>query len=106
MPCEAWKRRLLVAAVVVQIAVPAMALMKSPPTRFGFQMYSGQGWTSVEVIGSSGDAIDVDIESYVAGALRPELDWTRNLPEVLCSSVRGAAWVTVTQLDRSRSLAC
>jgi hypothetical protein len=100
------KKVLLAGIVVVQFAVPLLALIASPPTRFGFQMYSGQGGTKVVILDAAGEPIDVDVQDYVAGTLRPELDWTRSLPEHLCLAVDGAARVTVSQPDRSRSLEC
>ena len=42
--------RWFVAAVILaQIAVPAVALTLDKPARFGFQMYSGAGWTRITV---------------------------------------------------------
>jgi hypothetical protein len=101
-----FKRALLVCAVAAQIAVPTIALLQPPPTRFGFQMYSGQGGTKIVVLDGAGQPIDVNLGESVAGGLRPELDWTRDLPGHLCKAVSGAARVTVTQPDRSRSLEC
>ncbi len=97
-----FRRALLSCAIATQVLVPAIALLQ-PPTRLGFQMYSGRGGTEVAVFDALGNSIDVEIEGYVAGTLRPELDWTRNLPEHLCASIADAARVTVTRPDQSRT---
>lgn len=44
-----WRGFAVVAVVLLQFAVPLLALLLPPPTRFGFQMYSGRvalrsGW--------------------------------------------------------------
>jgi hypothetical protein len=100
------RRNLLTAAIIVQFAVPAAALIQPPPTRFGFQMYSGQGNLTIEVLDGAGQPIEVELTNYFAAPPRLELDWTKKLPEHLCTVVPEAALVTVTQPDQSRSLTC
>lgn len=97
---------LLVALILVQISVPLAAFMGEPPTRFGFQMYSAMGWTSVEIVDSDGAPIAFDHDTAVAGVLRPELDWTQRLPEHLCRTVPAAAAVTVRQPTDARTITC
>ncbi|CAA9331174.1 MAG: hypothetical protein AVDCRST_MAG72-341 [uncultured Nocardioidaceae bacterium] len=107
----AWLRscargRLVLLVLVAQAVFPFAAFTAEPPTRFGFQMYSGIGGTSVDVRDETGASIDVDLEAVVPGSLRPELDWTALLPEHLCRRVAGAEEVEVAQLDRRRTLRC
>lgn len=92
-----WGRRLVVAVFVVQFLVPLLALVGSPaPSKFGFQMYSGVGGLSAEVIGLSGDREHVDIGSVLAAG-RPDIDWLSRLPDHLCAVRPGAAEVVVRQ---------
>lgn len=107
MPRIGAKRAVLLAVVAAQFVVPTIALLGStPPTRFGFQMYSAQGWVKVKIFDESGHRITFDQSAHVAGLLRPELDWTRRLPEHLCRSVAGAARVVVDQPERRRDHRC
>ena len=107
MPPRGMMRAILLAVVVAQFAVPMIALIGStPPTRFGFQMYSGQGWTKVRIFDDSGDPIPFDQRAHVAGDLRPEIDWTQRLPEHLCGSVARAARVVVERPEGRRELRC
>lgn len=99
--------RWLVAAVIAaQIAVPAVALATDVPSRFGFQMYSGQGGAVVKAVDARGRAVPVDLDSIVPGLLRPEFDWTGALPEAVCAAVPAASRVTVRQADHERSVRC
>lgn len=97
----------VVAAVIgVQVAVPAIALLDEPPTRFGFQMYSAQGGVKVESVDAEGQSIEVNLDSVIAGSLRPEFDWTQGLPERICALTPGAVQATVEQPERTRVLRC
>lgn len=95
---------LLWLVVVVQVTVPAVALVNAP-AQYGFQMYSGRDWTAIEVLDSHGEKIEVAFETHIAH-FRPDIDWTRRLPEYLCEHVPGAAKVTVERLRGSRCLEC
>lgn len=97
---------LLAAVVAAQLVVPAIALLGTPPTRFGFQMYSAQGGVVVEVVDRAGREVPIDLGEVVAGTPRPELDWTGVLPERICDSKPHAVRVTVTQPERRRTLRC
>ncbi|MGC5077126.1 hypothetical protein [Agrococcus sp. DT81.2] len=88
---------ILVAVIIAQIAVPAIALTQEKPARFGFQMYSGYGEGSITVLDDGGREIDVDMGALLPRALRPELDWTRHVPAHLCAEVPRAATVVVEQ---------
>lgn len=100
-----WRGVAVVAVVVVQFTVPFLALLQPPPTRFGFQMYSGLGGADVRVIDESGESHRVPMER-VAANFRPELNWTRHLPEYLCSTWPHAVSIHVRQAEQSRSLSC
>jgi len=107
MPPVGTKRAVLIAVVVAQFVVPMIALLGStPPTRFGFQMYSAQGWTKVKIYDDSGHRIAFDQSEHVAGLLRPEIDWTQRLPEHVCRSVPRAARVVVEQPEQRRDHRC
>jgi len=92
--------------IAAQIAVPAVALANGVPSRFGFQMYSGQGGVTVEAVDARGKAVPVDLEGLVPGLLRPEFNWTDALPEAVCAAKPSAARVTVRQSDHERSVRC
>jgi hypothetical protein len=92
--------------ILVQAAVPTIALLGEPPTRFGFQMYSAQGTVSVEAVDLEGGEVGIDLSRLVAGTLRPELDWTRVLPEEICAAEPRAARVTVRQPGNERTVRC
>jgi hypothetical protein len=94
------------AVVAAQVAVPAVALLDEPPTRFGFQMYSAMGEVTVEAVDARGEPVDVAPETLVAGTLRPDADWTGVLPERVCDAVPEASSVTVTQPDNRRTVTC
>ncbi|GAA2096209.1 hypothetical protein GCM10009841_07860 [Microlunatus panaciterrae] len=96
----------VLAVILLQVAVPLIANCLQPPTRFGFQMYSGLGSTEVKIIGRDGESIPFDQQAALPGLLRPEFDWTRDLPEYLCAHVSGAHQVTVVQSTHRRTLTC
>lgn len=95
---------ILVAVIIAQIAVPAIALTQEKPSRFGFQMYSGYGEGSIVVLDADGEDIDVDTPAVLPRTLRPELDWTQHVPEHLCAEVPGAASVVIEQDLTGRSV--
>lgn len=100
-----WRGFAVVAVVLLQFAVPLLALLQPPPTRFGFQMYSGRGGAEVRVVDDSGESHPVPMDR-VAAIFRPELNWTRYLPEYLCSTRHHAVAIHVRQAEQSRSLSC
>lgn len=105
-PRRPWRRRLVVAAIAVQVTVPVVALAHGVPSRFGFHMYSGQTpGLAVEVLDVQGQPLAVDLDDYVASG-RPELDWTDVLPEAICRHTVAAAEVTVRSRHHERSLTC
>lgn len=100
------RRGLVLAVIAAQFAVPLVALVGSvPPTRLGFQMYSGLGGLEIAVEDRGGDELEVDLADVLAVSPRSELDWTRRLPEALCG-VPAAARVTVTRPEASRTVEC
>ena len=99
-------RWVLAAVIAVQIAVPAIALTNGVPSRFGFQMYSGQGGVVVSAVDARGRAVKVDLAGIVPGLPRPEFDWTGALPEAICAATPAAERVTVRQQDKKRNVRC
>ncbi len=67
--------------VGLQLAVPAVALVVAP-SQFGFQMYSGAGWTRSRWR-TTGRVHDLKVTPYVAKP-RIDIDWTERLPERIC----------------------
>jgi len=101
-------RRLVVAIAVVialQIIVPTIAFIPAPPQRFSFQMYSARGGIEVTVIDDQGVERAFDAEPLV-GQLRPEIDWSRTLPEQVCATEEGLAAVKITQFEMVRIVEC
>lgn len=96
--------RLLVA---VQVLVPTVALLGTePPTRFGFQMYSGIGGISADVRDSAGDELGLPEDIVVDDLYRNDLPWTDFLPEQVCREAPDAATVTITHDERTRTVRC
>lgn len=92
-------------ALALQVLVPLIATLVSPiPSRFGFHMYSREEHVSIDIRDTAGTPIEFD-DSLVA-KLRPELRWTDDLPEFLCSRVPRAAEVTVSVPGDTRSVLC
>ena len=93
---------------MLQFAVPLAALVSSePPTRFGFQMYSGLGWTTVEIHDRDGELVDYNWRQALASTPRPDLDWgSSQLPSYLCDTVSEAATVTVRRNEHESVVAC
>lgn len=100
-------RRGLVATVIAaQFCVPLVALLASaPPTRLGFQMYSGLGGLDITVEDERGEELEYDPADILAVSPRIEIDWTRRLPEALCEAT-GAARVTVGRPEATRTVTC
>lgn len=101
------RRGLVVAVIGAQFCVPLVALLATePPTRLGFQMYSGQARLQVTVEDERGDELDYDAGQVLAAVPRVELDWTRVLPPALCEVTEGAARVTVSQSGVATTVEC
>ncbi|WP_153392537.1 hypothetical protein [Ornithinicoccus halotolerans] len=98
-----WGQRALAGVIALQIAVPAVALTLEPPTRFGWQMYSGYDGELV-VLGADGEALEYDVSALFAKHPRPELDWESRVVEELCRHVEGASSVAVTQGRQDRKV--
>ena len=90
--------------VGVQLAVPAVALLMAP-AQFGFQMYSGAGWTHVEMEDRQGNLHELKVAPYVAEP-RIDIDWTERLPEHVCAMEADAVTVRVERWRSQRSLTC
>lgn len=100
-------RGVVITVIAAQFCVPLVALVASePPTRLGFQMYSGLGELEVTVEDERGEDMDYDAGEALAVAPRIEIDWTRHLPEALCEVTEGAARVTVSQSGVTTTAEC
>jgi hypothetical protein len=98
------RRHWVAAAVVAQLLVPAVALANAP-AQFGFQMYSGAGWTRLTVVDDTGAMQVHRLSDYVA-LDRIDVDWTRRLPEHICGIEPTAVTVTVERWRSSRTVRC
>ena len=67
-------------------------------------MYSGLG-SEIVVTGADGVDVDVPWKDVIARGPRPELDWTRHLPEHLCRHLEEPR-ITVTVGPTSRTVTC
>ena len=83
-----------------------MVVLRRPPQKFGFQMYSGLGGVTVSVVDDEGDAEELNDVDQIVGKLRPDIDWSQILPEAVCTAVLDAAGVRVEQAGRERSVEC
>lgn len=95
------------AVIALQVTVPTLAMLVGElPTRFGFQMYSAQGFVEIKVLDANGAPVEIDLERVIAGQLRPEFDWTEGLPPRICTDFPDAAVVSVRQPEREATLHC
>ncbi len=93
-----WPGVLVAAAIAAQFLVPFAALGASaPPTRFGFQMYSGMGGALAQQTDTQGRTSDIDLARMMV-TFRAELDWS-DLPERLCAVSPSAATITVKTVN-------
>ena len=98
------RKRWLALIVGVQFSVPAVALAMEPPTRLGFQMYSGLGEVpEITITANDGSTDEVAIGDVVA-VPRPELDWSIKLPEHLCGTKRDAHTVRLSWVAAGKTL--
>jgi hypothetical protein len=81
---------------MVQFAVPTVALVQDPPTRFGFQMYSGYSG-SIVVLDDDGEVLEIDLLEHFTKMPRTELDWHNHVPGWLCTRVERADAIMITQ---------
>ena len=96
LPLVLRRHPVIALVVLVQVAVPAVALVNDPPTRFGFQMYSGVGEVpSIRLDLADGGSQDLTLREVVA-VDRVELDWASRLPSELCARFPAATRVTLT----------
>jgi len=79
--------------------------MPNKPNRLGWQMFSGVGERDLVVTGADGQVLKVPWELVLPKGMRPELDWTRNLPEHLCS-VLSESELTVQDGPSVRTVIC
>ena len=91
---------LIVGIFALQFLIPFIALVGSPaPSRFGFQMYSGQGKVSAYVVDASGQRKTLEFTDLVAND-RTEIDWISRLETTyVCNTVENAVEVVVSQVN-------
>jgi hypothetical protein len=94
----------LCAVIVSQLLVPAIAYTHLP-TQYGFQMFSGLGWTRVTVQDAGGTTLPVQSSRYTAN-FRDDINWVEHLPEVLCERLPDAATITVARFRHQREHRC
>ena len=91
--------------VAAQVLVPTLVLLGGEvPSRFGFHMYSRSTLVEIVAVDASGKELAVDRD--IVANLRGDLRWTGRLPEYVCERMPEAAAVTVTQLEKSRTVTC
>lgn len=91
--------------VAAQVLVPTLVLtFGEVPSRFGFHMYSRSAVVEIVAVDASGSELEVDRD--IVANLRLDLRWTGRLPEYVCERTPEAATVTVTQLEKSRTVTC
>lgn len=105
-----WQDRLLLGLVLALLLGPAVILVVGDrPSRFGFQMYSGYGDVTATWRDAAGTEHVVDLDDHLANA-RNEVDWTRSLPDDLCSRIPEAVAVQVRRTqpgtDQVRRVTC
>lgn len=89
--------RVIVGAFVLPFLIPFLALVTSaPPTKFGFQMYSGVGTLSAEFVDGAGVVHDVDFGPALV-TRRADIDWIQRLPTHLCKTTPEAVEIRVRQ---------
>jgi hypothetical protein len=93
-------------AIVLQFLVPAIALTRTPPTRFGFQMYSGVGSLPVlTTVDASGREQRVPLDS-IAAQSRVEIDWADRAVQYLCRTRPTLVEVRVVEHGQKRTIPC
>lgn len=101
-------RRALVAVVVaVQVGVPGLVLLtqEQRPARFGWHMFAATSPEVTATITDEDGTRDLPLGAFVA-RLRPEVDWSRELPPHLCEVVPDARAVTVRRGEQEVRLTC
>ena len=99
-----WRLGAVATVIALQVAIPLVGLL-DPPARFAFQMYSGRGQVDVVITDRYGDELPFDPTAMIAG-FRPELDWTKHLPALLCQETPDAYSIRVIQEDREVTRTC
>lgn len=90
----------------LQLLVPAVAMTRTAPTRFGFQMYSRNDALPVlTAVDSSGRADAVALAS-IAAADRPEIDWPERAASYLCRTRPTLTAVRVELRGRTWTVPC
>src|SRR5687767_3300502 len=90
------RRRVLVALVCLQVAVPLWATAQNVPHMFGFHMFTGYEPFSVVVLDGEEERIGVDLSDWIT-VPREDVDWSRRLGSAICADTPEAATVIVRQ---------
>ncbi len=96
------------AVVAAQVTVPSIAFLLEPPTRFGFQMYSGVGSVpAVSFVTGEGQVTALETPKLIASQ-RAEIDWVHHLPAYVCDRYPRARTVVLTNTETKTktSVAC
>ncbi|MFF2389109.1 hypothetical protein [Agromyces sp. NPDC058104] len=96
----------VVIVIALQVAVPLVLALQPPPRQYGFQMYSGLGAATVTWFDAQGDEHAFTDFDDVVAKHRPDIDWTRGLPEAVCAHEPTAVEVRVAQSGRERGVEC
>lgn len=97
---------LIIGIIAIQLAVPTLAFFQEPPSRLGWQMYSGIGQLpEINVERPNGDLTDLPFTD-VAAAPRPELNWSELLPPFVCAQLPDAIAIDLTYSTGTQSFEC
>lgn len=102
------RRRLSLVFLVIaaQILVPAAMMLGEPPSRFGWQMYSGLGEIPrITLIDEAGSSNRMPFDD-VASNPRPEIDWGSYIPPHVCQDFDNARAVEISYSDREEKHEC
>lgn len=97
---------LLIGIVALQVATPAFSLLHEPPTRLGWQMYSGNGELPKIIVESTNGAEEDIPFTDLAATSRAELNWDHVIPAYVCGQMEDAATVRLIYPSSTESFGC
>lgn len=104
-PMTALVAAAMIAFLLVQLAIPALALSEPRPARFGWQMYTAvPTLPTVRIEAADGSLSPVDLGGLVARG-RADADFSSALADHLCATTDAAAVLLDSRGD-SRRVAC
>ncbi|GAB3247811.1 hypothetical protein [Arthrobacter pigmenti] len=92
--------------LALQLVVPAIAFFQEPPTRLGWQMYSGIGELPKVHVETEANTTEKIVFMDVAANNRSEIDWRKYLPEFVCQENANAIAVELAYSTRTESFEC